>query len=107
LSSHKCLGPPNSLFPSGFPPKILYVLLTCPMNATFPAHFIHLDLITLIISGEVHKLRSSSLLQSSPVSHQFLPLMFKHFPQHLFSNILNLCSSLSVRDPVSHPYKTT
>jgi len=25
----------------------------------------------------------------------------------LFSNALNLCSSLSVRDQVSHPYKTT
>jgi hypothetical protein len=25
----------------------------------------------------------------------------------LFSNILNLCYSLNVRDQVSHPYKTT
>jgi hypothetical protein len=25
----------------------------------------------------------------------------------LFSNILNLCSSLNVRDQVSHPYRTT
>jgi polysaccharide pyruvyl transferase WcaK-like protein len=25
----------------------------------------------------------------------------------LFSNTLNLCSSISVRDQVSHPYKTT
>jgi hypothetical protein len=25
----------------------------------------------------------------------------------LFSNILSLCSSLSVRDQVTHPYKTT
>jgi hypothetical protein len=25
----------------------------------------------------------------------------------LFSNILSLCTSLSVRDQVSHPYKTT
>jgi hypothetical protein len=25
----------------------------------------------------------------------------------LFLNTLNLCSSLSVGDPVSHPYKTT
>jgi hypothetical protein len=25
----------------------------------------------------------------------------------LFSNILSLCSSLSVRDQVSHPYQTT
>jgi polysaccharide pyruvyl transferase WcaK-like protein len=25
----------------------------------------------------------------------------------LFSNTLSLCSSLSVRDQVSHPYKTT
>jgi hypothetical protein len=39
----------------------LYGFLIAPTRATCPAHFILIDLITLIIFGEVHKLRSSSL----------------------------------------------
>jgi hypothetical protein len=37
----------------------------------------------------------------------FLPPRSKYFPQQPVSNTLNLCSSLSVRDQVSHPYKIT
>jgi hypothetical protein len=75
---------------------------------TFP-RLIHLELITLIIFGEVYKLRSSSLcslLQPPATSSLLGPnILFST----LFSNTLNLCSSLSVRDQVSHqhPYKTT
>jgi hypothetical protein len=46
---HLCL--PNSLFPSGFATKILYVFLS-PMCATYPAYLILLDLIILSIFGE-------------------------------------------------------
>jgi polysaccharide pyruvyl transferase WcaK-like protein len=44
------------------------------------------------------------IMQSSPASRHFLPLR-SNCSQHLFSNTLNLCFSLSVRDPVSHPYR--
>jgi hypothetical protein len=40
-------------------------------------------------------------MQFSPTSHHFLLLMSKYFPQHPV-----LCSSLSVRKQVAHPYKT-
>jgi hypothetical protein len=47
------------------------------------------------------------IMQSSPASLRFLPLMFKYSPQLPVSNILSLCSSVNVRDQVSHPYKAT
>jgi hypothetical protein len=47
------------------------------------------------------------IMQSSPISRHFLPFRSKYSPQHLFSNTINLCSSLSVRDQVSNPYRTT
>jgi sulfur relay (sulfurtransferase) DsrC/TusE family protein len=62
----------------------------------FPVHLFLLDLITLIIFGEAY------IIQSSPVSCHFLPLRSKYSPQHLFSKILNLCSSLVVRKHVTH-----
>jgi hypothetical protein len=34
-------------------------------------------------------------------------LYSKYSPQHLFWNTLSLCSSLNVRDGVSHPYRTS
>jgi len=47
--------------PLRFPTKILYTSLISPMRATLPANPILLDLITVIIFGEVYTLRSSSL----------------------------------------------
>ena len=49
---------------------------------------------------EEYKSRSSSLCT------YFLPLG-SFFLITLFSNILNLCSSLNIRDQVSFPHKTT
>jgi hypothetical protein len=46
-------------------------------------------------------------MQYSPTSHHFLPLRSKYSPQHPFSNTLNICSSLSVRDKTAHLYRTT
>lgn len=46
---------PSCIFPSGFPTKILYTLLTAVMRATCPAH---LTLVTLIIFGEEHSTKN-------------------------------------------------
>jgi len=57
-------SPPNSSMrslPFRFSHQILYAFLISPMSSRFPAHFIPMDLITLIIFGEAHKIRSSSL----------------------------------------------
>jgi hypothetical protein len=84
------------------------------VHFTFPSHACHmpclphspwLDLISGIW-GE-YKLWSSSLCNflHSPVTS---PLLGPNILlRTLFSNTLSLCSSLSVRDQVSHLYKTT
>jgi uncharacterized membrane protein len=64
-------------------------------------------LITLTILGEEYKPCSSSLCSflQPPVTSSLLgPYILL---STLFSNTLNLCSSLKERDKVSHPYKTT
>jgi len=55
LSSHLRLGLPSGLFPAGFVPRILYVFIIFLIRATWPAHLILPDLITLIIFGEAYK----------------------------------------------------
>jgi hypothetical protein len=46
------------------------------------------------------------IMQFSPRSI-FLPFRSKYLPQHSVLRTLSLCSSLRVRDQVSHPYNTT
>jgi hypothetical protein len=77
------------------------------MRATCPAYLVLLALITLTILGEEYKPCSSSFCSflQPPVTSSLLGPNI-HLSA-LFSNTLNLCSSLNVRDKVSHPYKKT
>jgi hypothetical protein len=100
-------GVPSDLFPSGFPSNILYAILFSPIRSTCTVHHILPDLIILIILGEEYKLWNSSLcsfLQPPVTSSLFGPNVLLNT---LFSNTLSLCSSLNVRDQVSHLYRIT
>jgi hypothetical protein len=46
-------------------------------------------------------------MQFSPFSCHLISLRSKYSPQHPVFKHPNLCSSLNVRDQVSHPYRTT
>jgi hypothetical protein len=94
-------------FLRAFPPKPCTRFSPLPCVPHTPALFILLDLICLRISGDEYKLWSSPLCNflHSPVTSS---LLGPNIPLNtVFSNTLSLCSSLNVRDRVSHPHKTT
>ena len=103
LSLALCLGLPKRLFPESLSVKILKPLLHYNIMATWPAHLSLLDLIILTILRERFKLWSSSKwrLLRSPFSS---PLSTNICFMIQFSSILNLRSSLNVRDHVLQPY---
>ena len=110
LFPHLCLGLPNGSLPWRFPTKILYAHLLSPImcHMPCPSHsswFEHLN--THIIFVEEYRIWSSSShsIQQSPVNSSLKgPNIFLSTQ---FSNTLNLYSPLTVKDQVSHPYKTT
>jgi hypothetical protein len=106
LSSHIRLGLPSRLLPLGLPTRIMHIPRLSPIHATCPAHLI-LYLVSRIIFGDEYRSLSFSLcnLLHSPVTLSLLGSNI--LLSTLFWNTLSLCSSLSVRDQVSHPYKTT
>ena len=83
------------------------IRLPYPLNATFPAHLILLDLNNRTKFGEQYRSLSCSLFSSlySPVPSFILGpnTLFNT----LFLNTLSIRSSLSVRDQVSYAYTTT
>jgi hypothetical protein len=82
-----------------------YAFLMYHMTVTCPAHLILHDLITVTIFGGAYKLWSFSLC-SLLQSHAISSLLGTNIPlSTLFPNILNLCSSLTVRYHVSNPWK--
>jgi len=89
LSSHLRPHLPSGIFPSDFRRKFC-MHYSYPINATFRAHLILLDVTTLIIFVEAWKLRSSSLcsfLQPPVTSSLFGPNVRL---SSLFSNTPNL-----------------
>ena len=77
------------------------------IRAICSSHHIFLDSINRITFGDYYRSWSPSLcsLLHSPVALSLLgPSIFL---STLFSNTLSLCSSLSVKDQVSHPRITT
>jgi hypothetical protein len=103
LFTHIHLGLSSGVFCSGFPTNNPCVFPFSAIHAACPAHLIFPN---LILGEEYRSQRSSfcSFLHTSVTSSLFSPDIFLSTQ---FLNILNLCSSLSVRHQVSHPYRTT
>jgi hypothetical protein len=103
LSSHLRLGLPSGLFPSGFPTKILYQFLfahACYMlRPSQPPWLGHSDYTWRRVQAMKLLIIRFSLTSWQSLFGSNILL------STLFSNTLNLCSSLKVRDQVSHPYK--
>jgi hypothetical protein len=106
LLSHLRLDLPGGLLPSGPQPKPckhLFPPQECHVSRpSHPPWFNHPNNIMWRI-----QVMNFIIMQLSPRS-VFLPFRSKYLPQNImFSETLSPCSSLKVRDQVSHPYSTT
>ena len=102
LFSHLSLRVQIGVFPSMFPTKYLYAPLLSPIRAISPTHLILLYFTMrrcTIHEADLCAVSSTTLLPCASWSLIVFSI--------LFSNTLTLCSSLSVRNQVSHPYETT
>jgi hypothetical protein len=80
----------------------LYAFLFSPIRATFPVNLVLLDLIILIILGQVQFMKLL-IMQFSVSSYHFIPLRSRYSPQHpLLKYPQSMCFSY-----VLNPYKTT
>jgi hypothetical protein len=97
ILSHINLLLPSGLFNWDFPIKILHALFILRLRSIFLAHLILLEFITLPMLCEEYKLWSSPLCNflRAPVTYCLLPTDIPL--STLFSNTLNLCSSLWLR----------
>jgi len=96
----------KSSLPFRFSDQNCVCIFHFPTCATCPATHVLLNSITGIIFGEVYKLLSSSLCRDLQHPAISTPLGPNILLSTLFWSILNLRSTLSVRDYVSHPNKT-
>jgi hypothetical protein len=85
----------------------LYAFLIYSTSATCSAHLVLLDVITLIVLGESYKLWSSSLCTLLQPFATFSLVGPKILFSTLLKNILNVCSSLSMKAQISPPYNLT
>ena len=80
--SHRRLGFPSGLFPSGFHTVSLFIPLHSPVHAKCFAHLILLGLITPTTFVEQYSSLSSSLCTFSPFPCKLVPLRPKYSSQH-------------------------
>ena len=104
--SHLRLGLPNGFFLSGFWIKILRAYFSPPCVQHAPFYLVFLYWITPMVFGEEYN-SWGSLLWDFLHPFTFSVLCPSIFPSTLFSDTFTLCSSLSMKDHISYPYKTT
>jgi hypothetical protein len=104
LSFYLRLGLPSGLFPFGFPTKNPICIPLPPQSCYMPcpSHPRWLD--NSNYTWRIIQAMKLVIMQPPITSSLFGPNIFL---STLFSNTLSLCSSLNVRDQVSHPYRTT
>jgi hypothetical protein len=103
LSTHLRLGLPSCLFLSGSPTNILYPHSCYMPCSPHPPWLYHSNYIWRGV--QVMKLLIMHSFLQPPVTSSLFGQIFSSVL--CFPNTLSLCSSLNIRDLVSHPYRTT
>jgi len=104
LFSPICLGFPSGLIPQVPHPKTPYAHILSPICAICPTLLTFPDLITEIIFSEStnHHATQSAVYSSTLLPHTSWNQISSYHP---ILQTLSLCSSLSMTNQVSHPYK--